>query len=707
MGSSLCGCCAAKPDYKNGTPLVSGTVTPCFEDGRLFKVVKGNKWYFYNDTQDYEMKVTAVFGAGSDVTALTDETDMKRQDESGACTAILALLPLETKGMVKVKTANGFKIDFSGVPFTEQERLLLRQRAVAKVNADLAEMRKLKEKNTKITNENRLVKVARIKSKMYTDTTFPPTAQSLIRPGIDSAPDACLKKPDTVAWRRPQDYLPREWHGKICLWDGIAPSDIDQGQLGDCYYLCAIAALAEYNAAIEGIFKNHHWCYVRNQEQKYGAWRVNLNINGWWRTIILDSYLPSVQLLPCFARNRHHPNELWVSYLEKAYAKAFGSYQAIVAGFPWQALEDLTGFPAYSFEDRWRKAQTDASVREKLFDSLHKWNEKKYLLSIATPGEGKLTMAGKQLSAAEAETLFDKAGLGTGHAYSVLDVKYFPVYQFCLLKIRNPWGSNVEWTGDWGDDSPLWDRHTIIKLACRPEKKADGTFWMEWKDVVKFFDSGSVCFRRGNFFKSWNDYRIFGTFEDLWCDTALEIVVKKKKKFSAYLSLHQKDRRGLSTKDAEYKYAAIMLSVSEGDINGGQQKIVANSCEAVEEPTAEYLFQQTRSVSLKFEFTKDHKYLVIPRRMKSNTGNNNQKKKYVIAIRSDVSLSSSDIEVNIVRIAKDNPVFRNVATFEVGTLTNINTLYQTKDGNEVFHTFRGENLRKGEKQHNAEFEMIL
>lgn len=707
MGSGLCSCCADKPDYSNGKPLVSGKVTPCFEDGRLFKVVNGNKWFFYNDTQDYKMTVTAVFGAGSEVVPLAEDTKMTRHDDSGACTAVLSILPLETKGMVKVKTANGFNVNFSGVPFTEQERQEFRQKVLGQVNADLAEMRKLKEHNSKITNENRLVKASRIKSKMYTDTTFPPTTRSLIRPGIDSEPDACLKRPDTVAWRRPQDYLPKEWHSKIRLWSKISPTDIDQGQLGDCYYLCAIAALAEYTAPIKGIFKNHHWCYVRSQEHKYGALRVNLNISGWWRTIIIDSYLPSVQLLPCFARNRHHPNELWVSYLEKAYAKAFGSYQAIVAGFPWQALEDLTGFPAYSFDDRWKEAQTDSKVRDKLFESLNRWNEKKYLLSIATPGEGKLTMAGRQLSTNEAKVLFDKAGLGAGHAYSVLDVKHFPLHQLCLLKIRNPWGSNVEWTGDWGDKSPLWGHYPIIKLACRPEKKADGTFWMEWKDVVKFFDSGSVCFRCGNFFNSWNDYRVYGCFEDLWCDTALEILVKKKSKFSAYLSLHQKDHRGLSNSDPDYKYAAVMLSVSGGDLNGGQQKVVANSCEAIEEPTTDYVFQQSRSVSLKYEFTKDHKYFVIPRRMRSNTGNNNTKKKYVIAIRTDTSLTSSDVEVNIVRVAKDNAVFRNVATFDVGTLTSLNTLYQTREGNEVFRTFKGENLHKGEKQHNAEFELIM
>ena len=25
-----------------------------------------------------------------------------------------------------------------------------------------------------------------------------------------------------------------------------------------------------------------------------------------------------------------------------------------------------------------------------------------------------------------------------------------------LVKLRNPWGTGVEWNGDWSDKSPLW-----------------------------------------------------------------------------------------------------------------------------------------------------------------------------------------------------------------------------------------------------------
>jgi hypothetical protein len=49
-------------------------------------------------------------------------------------------------------------------------------------------------------------------------------------------------------------------------------------------------------------------------------------------------------------------------------------------------------------------------------------------------------------------------GLVDDHAYSMLAIFEIPNYQgktLRLLKVRNPWGFK-EWTGDWGDESPLW-----------------------------------------------------------------------------------------------------------------------------------------------------------------------------------------------------------------------------------------------------------
>jgi hypothetical protein len=45
----------------------------------------------------------------------------------------------------------------------------------------------------------------------------------------------------------------------------------------------------------------------------------------------------------------------------------------------------------------------------------------------------------------------DKTSLGIvkGHAYSLLDV--IEIDGNRLVQLRNPWGNDAEWKGDWGD----------------------------------------------------------------------------------------------------------------------------------------------------------------------------------------------------------------------------------------------------------------
>lgn len=698
-------CCAEEPAYSNGRPLIEGgKVTPCFDKGTLFKVVKGSKWYYYNDTQDMMMHVKTEFGAGSCVVA-SDDAKVVKTSEDGSCTLTLDIPPLETLQLAKVKEMNGFSTNMQSVPVSQQE--VQRQKLIAREKAakELQVMQGLA-KSKSISCDHKLLRQARKSSKMFVDVSFPPTNTSLVRTGVDKQPEGTLRNLDSFCWRRPEDFLPVSWRDRIELYDGVAATDIDQGALGDCYFLCSCAALAEFPKQIMGLFENDCFCCTERAEHAHGAWRVNLCVNGWWRTFIIDSYLPSTTLLPCFARNRHHPNELWVSFVEKAYAKAYGSYQAIVGGFPWQALEDLTGCPAYCFDDAWEKAAKSTTEQDKLFAMLNKWSDQDYLISVSTPSAATKRGPVGAMSSAQVEELFKKAGLATGHAYTVLSVKHFPLHRLCMLKIRNPWGEGAEWTGDWSDNSDLWSQYPIIKLACKPDKKKDGIFWMEWKDVVKFFDSGAVCFRQGQWYSTWHNYRVPGQFDKLIPSIALEIIVEDDT-FDAYFTLQQKDKRGLGSGDPDSTYAAIMLSLSKGEISGGQQKVVTNSNDNPEEPSEKYLFQLSRSVSLFHTFEKGFKYFIIPRRMQSATGNNNPTKKFVLSMMTSKKVSGSGVKVNFVRIAANNPAFQNITSFDIGTLTSVSTTFQERHANDLFMTKNGVSFNKGSKLHSAEYECVI
>ena len=63
-----------------------------------------------------------------------------------------------------------------------------------------------------------------------------------------------------------------------------------------------------------------------------------------------------------------------------------------------------------------------------------------------------------------------------------------------LVRVRNPWGNQVEWTGAWKDDSQEWN------LVTQEEKELlgvtdidDGEWWMDLKDFAKHFDQVELC----------------------------------------------------------------------------------------------------------------------------------------------------------------------------------------------------------------------
>ncbi len=88
-----------------------------------------------------------------------------------------------------------------------------------------------------------------------------------------------------------------------------------------------------------------------------GVYDLRLCLNGQWTRIRLDDYFPcKFQGEPIYARA--HGSELWVLLLEKAFAKAFGDYDALRAGWAYEALMDLTGAPTtkINFEDDRAKA---------------------------------------------------------------------------------------------------------------------------------------------------------------------------------------------------------------------------------------------------------------------------------------------------------------------------------------------------------------
>jgi len=117
-------------------------------------------------------------------------------------------------------------------------------------------------------------------------------------------------------------------------------NDVKQGGLGDCWFLSSLAVLAEYQDGrfLRALLPNQH------QASACGAYLVRLCLGGFWRGILIDDRLPCVdvgrgvtQLAYCATKRL----QLWASLIEKAFAKACGSYEAMKggeAGRHWRCL---------------------------------------------------------------------------------------------------------------------------------------------------------------------------------------------------------------------------------------------------------------------------------------------------------------------------------------------------------------------------------
>ena len=87
-------------------------------------------------------------------------------------------------------------------------------------------------------------------------------------------------------------------------------------------------------------------------------------------------------------------------------------------------------------------------------------------------------------------------GLLKGHAYSITKILRAKITHgkkkglFPLIRVRNPWGGETEWKGDWSDHSPVWkfvsdEDKEVIGLTF----EHDGEFYMSQKDFMEQFDA--------------------------------------------------------------------------------------------------------------------------------------------------------------------------------------------------------------------------
>jgi hypothetical protein len=272
--------------------------------------------------------------------------------------------------------------------------------------------------------------------------------------------------------------------------DGAGYNDIVQGQLGDCWFLSAMAAVATKPGLIDKL------CVAR--DEKVGIYGFVFNRDGEWHDVIVDDQLfmvtPRWEALAESQRTLYHgdrdmyekigrkgsktlyfarseqDNETWVPLIEKAYAKFHGDYQSLEGGETNEGIEDLTG------------GISESIYLNDILDTDLFWEKE------LTRANKDLLFSCSVMNPKGVSVLEDKIkGIITGHAYAILKCIDFRGKKF--LKIRNPWGES-EWTGRWSDGSREWEGQWLDALKALSHTFGDdGVFIMEYSDFLDHFES--------------------------------------------------------------------------------------------------------------------------------------------------------------------------------------------------------------------------
>ncbi|PKL76407.1 MAG: hypothetical protein CVV27_10460 [Candidatus Melainabacteria bacterium HGW-Melainabacteria-1] len=233
--------------------------------------------------------------------------------------------------------------------------------------------------------------------------------------------------------------------------DSIRPDHIQQGELGDCYFLAAVASLASTPQGKQQIY---------NMIKEVGQGMVTVHFPG-QLPITLDK--PTTGELSMYANSGR--DGLWLSVLEKAYAKLRNDNPMILAKADPYAMIGSGGLLGTGVSAVTGKSgdtdilmlTSEQSLRLKLQQAVAR-------NSVITAGSPAKYPWSKEDNTPN--------GLPKSHAYSVLD--FDPKND--MVTVRNPWGSTE-----------------VVDDKGRPRDGVDdGTFKMPLKEFKATFSM--ICY---------------------------------------------------------------------------------------------------------------------------------------------------------------------------------------------------------------------
>lgn len=289
------------------------------------------------------------------------------------------------------------------------------------------------------------------------------TAKNILeRPGLrlfdfsESGHNAEVITDDALNQQYPNSVKAKDLYENPTLTWNIAPSNLKQGQLGDCYILGSMAVIASNPANIKRLL-----------EDKGDSAEVWLCDSGCWRLVRLKKTFPVSGSKPTFASSKD--NCIWQMVLEKAFACLYNGYDRLELGHSSVALRELTGCATEYIE---------------LDDPNAAWQSIKSHLASGNIITGSSKVSG----------LSDN-GITPKHCYSVLAAKEANVggKTIRFIQLMNP-------VSQYSNPPPL-NAEAAKQLGSG--QTAD-VFWYQFASVLKNFEVLTCCKIKPDLCYSWS-----------------------------------------------------------------------------------------------------------------------------------------------------------------------------------------------------------
>jgi len=255
-------------------------------------------------------------------------------------------------------------------------------------------------------------------------------------------------------------------------------NDVQQGAVGDCWLISVIASLACTPAHLKGLIYPQEY-------NPHGAYAVRLYsaTAKEWVWIIVDDHVPvGADGRPCFMAAQD-PNEFWPVILEKAFAKVNTCYAGLNPQF---ACGGTCAMRMVSGSDEvisWAGKDFEGHDVDAVWEEIGKAIEAGCAAACGVADEN----WGKH-SNEEMKTL----GVVYNHVFSCVG-RYALEDGTRLLRLRNPWGQDGEWSGAWSDKSAEWTDERKEEVPDFTDKN-DGTFFINVEDFYEYWYRLEICF---------------------------------------------------------------------------------------------------------------------------------------------------------------------------------------------------------------------